>query len=276
MSERRSPDAAPLRCMLCMLAVILLAWPLSAHAGEGEAAAAPDVTVFTPPTASEAYHQHAKDTFTRVLADDEFANLNPTSDRWLREKFEQIADYFRSMRSGIDQMPVWVHKLIIAWMIIALLAVLLHLIYTVWQSLGSPSGERGLSDEPRDKAAPGLLGVRELDFDAVVRRARELFDSGDFRGAVRHYYAAAILLLDRQGRLRFAPAKTNRDYLRELALGDPAHPPLRAMTRQFEATVFGQRATDAQTTHAMAAELDTIRTAPAEPAPASPPSEPMP
>lgn len=247
--------------------VIGVAWvgPVAAQGDHNEGSAEwvspePVQTNVAHTPARKAYHEHARQTITDVLADDEFANLSPNEDQWLREMSEKLRDMFRSMGDRFDQLPVWVHKVIIAWMIITLAAVLAHLIYTLWQSLRreSVAVSLDLSATGDKKKALELLGVRELDYESVLRRARELLSAGDLEAAVRYFYAAAILYLDRQGRVRFAPAKTNRDYLRELPMGDPALEPLRAMTRQFEASVFGRRPVDEHATQTMAHALDEI------------------
>jgi hypothetical protein len=52
---------------------------------------------------------------------------------------------------------------------------------------------------------------------------------------------AAILWLDRQGRIGFRLSKTNYDYLRELAPHPKSHAQFCRLTEQFEATVYGGR-----------------------------------
>ena len=245
-----------LRHLVVLIPLLLAAaWPaapLIAQPGESDMGDA-DVGALAE------YHTQSRAVVEQVLANEEFENLTAANDEWLERWIEQLRQFFQDLRSGIDQLPVWVHQIIIAWMLITLVAVLLHLIYTLWQSLRSEGGRKGLSDTSERAAEAGLMGIRELDFDAVFARAMTLLESERFEQAVRHLYAAAILHLDLHGRLHFAPAKTNGDYLQELAPGDPAHQPLQQMTWQFEATVFGRRSVDRAATDVMVRALAAIR-----------------
>ena len=84
-------------------------------------------------------------------------------------------------------------------MILALVAILVHLIYTLWKLL---TGQRlGPGDERRLAGRGGgeLLGIRDLDFDSVYAQARRLLAAADWPAATRYFYVTAILWLDRQG-----------------------------------------------------------------------------
>ena len=100
-------------------------------------------------------------------------------------------------------------------MLLTLAAILGHLIYVLVKLVGAPlqgsGGGRSAGGRPQD-----LLGIRDLDFDAVYAQAGRLVGAGDWAAATRYLYVAAILWLDRQGRIAFRSSKTNRDYLQEL------------------------------------------------------------
>lgn len=95
-------------------------------------------------------------------------------------------------------------------------------IVTVWRGRRRRSAGAAAAIPVPPAAEPVELDERHADrlaSDEWLRLAAELERSGDLRAAARAAQLAALSALSRAGRVRLAAAKTNRDYLRELARG---------------------------------------------------------
>jgi len=185
------------------------------------------------------------------MARREFASLydDPyTFWRWLRD---WISSILKQVTSALADLPGWVFWMIVAWMVLALAAILAHLIYTLWKLLGGTSWASRAGASARGR--PGeLLGIRDLDFDSVYGEARRLMTAGDWLAATRYLYVAAILWLDRQGWIAFHTSKTNWDYVGELRARDQIQGPFRRLTDCFESIVYGGQSATVSTSREMA------------------------
>jgi hypothetical protein len=164
------------------------------------------------------YHNRARAAVRDVLASREFADLHSDPYVVWRRIYEWIGGLFERLADAIRTLPPWLYWTVVTWMVLTLVAILGHLVYTLTKLL------RGTTREPRgaercDKIAGELLGIQDLDFDKVYAEARRLLAAGDWTAATRYFYVAAILWLDRQGAIVFKRSKTNADYIAELALG---------------------------------------------------------
>ena len=95
------------------------------------------------------------------------------------------------------------------------------------------------ADEMRE-----ILG-EEISIDLspsdLLKNARELAVSGDFRSAIRRAYIALLCEMELKGKIKLERSRTNRDYLEEMSkdkalLGDFAR-----MTWSFEQTWYGEK-----------------------------------
>ena len=203
--------------------------------------------------------ERVRATVNQVLAEPEFAR-NDSNARgllewlasWLQRSLHRVGDTVRDL-------PEWALWLILAWLTLTLLAIVIHAIYVL---LGW-SGRLGrVGSLPRGNGQTReLLGVPELDYDRIRLECERALAAGDWERLVRLSYAAAILWLDRVGRVRFLPCKTNRDYMSELS-AEPQAAALRAiferMTRVFERIVYGVLASDALLGKRMMNELEAL------------------
>jgi hypothetical protein len=184
-----------------------------------------------------AYHAQARRAVDQVLAEREFAHLHADPYASGRAFLEWLRGIFRSIGNALGALPEWVLWLVVAWMVITLVAILAHLVYTLYLVLGSSS--RTAAARARGARHEGeLFGIRDLEFESVYERARALLAEGNWAEATKYLYVAAILWLDRQGRIAFRLSKTNYDYLRELRAPDD-QAQFRRLTERFEATVYG-------------------------------------
>ena len=147
-------------------------------------------------------------------------------------------------------------------MILTLAAILAHLLYTLVMLLrGTSSPRRGA---PQDERMAGeLLGIKDLDFDAVLAEARRLLAAGDWPAATRYFYVAAILWLDRQGWIAFKKSKTNRDYIDELAPRARIQGSFRRLTADFEPIVYGGQTPQSSAIHDIANTVEGLLHEPA-------------
>ena len=210
----------------------------------------------------EADHSRTRAVIEEVLARREFAELHADPHafwRWLRER---ILYFLGRVAATLSGLPGWVFWVIVAWLVLALAAILAHLIYTLWALLGGRSrASRAGSGGRRHQGE--LLGIQDLDFDSVYAEARRLLTAGDWLAATRYLYVAAILWLDHEGRIAFRPSKTNRDYIGELQAQAQLQGLFRRLTDGFESVVYGGQSATTSTSHDMAGTVEGLLHAPA-------------
>ena len=178
-----------------------------------------------------------------MLAGREFADLHSDPyavwrriSEWIGGLFEGLA---RALSDLHDSIP-WLYWTIVSWMVLTLVAILAHLIYTL-VTLISGTKRADPAARGRQKITGELLGIQDLDFDKVYAEARRLLAASEWTAATRYLYVAAILWLDREGAIVFKRSKTNADYIAELALGSRCLQPFRRLTELFEPIVYGGR-----------------------------------
>jgi hypothetical protein len=221
--------------------------------------AARKTVVGQPPadSAGQSYQRRTRAAIEEVLAEREFADLHTDPYAFWRRLRDWILSLLGHFFSALGHLPGWVLWIIVAWMMLTLLAILGHLVYTLSTVLGGASRASGAG--PSARGHPGeLLGIRQLDFDSVHAEARRRLDAGDWSAATRYLYVAAILWLDRQGSVAFRLAKTNRDYIDELRAQDRLRGPFSRLTACFESVVYGGRPATVTTGHEMADTLEGL------------------
>lgn len=187
----------------------------------------------------EAYHAQARAAVNDVLAEPEFAHLHADPYSVWRAIHRWLSPWLERIEAALDSLPKWVYWLIVAWMLLALVAILAHLLYTLWMMLGGAG--RGAVGSAGRPPAGELLGIKDLDFDSVYAEARRRLAAGEWREATKYLYVAAILGLDRQGAIVFRVSKTDRDYRDELAPRPALQDLFVRLTAGFESIVYGGR-----------------------------------
>ncbi len=240
---------------------ILLAMATAAVGDEARGQALP-AAASAAGEASNAYREQTRNAIRDVLARREFADLHADPFAtwrmilgWLQGLFQRVGGFLRGL-------PEWLFWTIVVWMILTLLAILAHLIYTLAMLLrGTSSPLRG---NPKGSRMAGeLLGIKDLDFDTVYAEARRLLAAGDWPAATRYLYVAAILWLDRQGWIAFKKSKTNRDYIDELAARARIQGSFRQLTADFEPIVYGGSSPNSSTIHNIATTVEGLLHEPA-------------
>ncbi len=246
------------------LAAMVLAaacgWAGAAAAEERQAEAAqPAATAAAqaPGTPDAEFHRRARAAIRDVLAERKFADLNTdpgTSGRWLLTWLNSL---LQGIASWIGKLPGWLVWTLVAWMVLTLLAILGHLIYTLVTTLGGISGASRRAG-PGGEHPAQLLGLLPLDFDAMYAEARRLLAAGDWLAATKHFYVAAILWLDRQGCIAFRLSKTNRDYIEELRTRAGLQAGFRWLTGCFEPIVYGGLSATKSTTQDVVNKVEDL------------------
>ncbi|MEN6449118.1 MAG: DUF4129 domain-containing protein [Thermoguttaceae bacterium] len=188
----------------------------------------------SPPTN---FHRRTRSAIKEVLAQPEFGDLRADPSALSRQFIEWLSSMTHGIASAIGMLPTWLWWLIVVWMIVTLVAILAHLLYTLVIMLGGVSRS---SHRAARRGHPGqLLGVPELEFDSIYEEARRLLADGDWLAATKYLYVAAILWLDRQGAIVFRLSKTNHDYIRELRTRVAIQAAFRRLTGCFEPIMYG-------------------------------------
>jgi hypothetical protein len=234
-------------------------WSGAPAQGSPRAQAQPGTHSIAPGAADPS---HTRAAIAEVLARPEFADLRTDPDSLWRRVIEWLGSLWKRDSSAIGHLPEWLLWLIVGWIVLTLLAILAHLMYSLWQLLSglsrpSSSGPRALRHEGE------LLGIRNLDFETVHAEARRRLAAGDWLAATRYYYVAAILGLDRQGAIEFRPSKTNRDYFGELRARARLQGPFGRLTERFESIIYAGRAATASTSCDMAETVESLLHEPA-------------
>jgi hypothetical protein len=241
---------------------ILLALAVAAAGDEARERGLPPAAAAPADEAGDAYREQARSAVREVLARREFADLHADPYSLWRKILDWISGFFERVGGVLKAMPGWLFWVIFAWLVLTLAAILAHLIYTLVTLLrGTSSPLRG---SPKGGQVAGeLLGIKDLDFDAVHAEARRLLAAGDWPAATRYFYVAAILWLDRQGWIAFRKSKTNRDYIDELASRAGIQGSFRQLTADFEPIVYGGFSPRSSTIQAIATTVEGLLHEPA-------------
>lgn len=148
---------------------------------------------------------------------------------WLLERLARTLGGW-SQGGPLAGLPTWVSWLLFG-VCVGLLALLVaHMI----------SGVRAALSEPARRSGSGGGGPRREDPQAVLAAAEAALRGGDYEAAVRLFYRAALLQLDRLGVLNHDPARTNWENLAAVRVADAdLRASLTHLTRVVDAAVYG-------------------------------------
>lgn len=118
----------------------------------------------------------------------------------------------------------------------------------------------------RKSASTRALDEAELEHvtepEIWLQQARRYAAAGDYLLAYRAVFIAILLLLDRQGAVRYDRARTNGDYVRALRNADTPqlYEALLPLAGDFDARWYGRRPTAEEDFQSCLAEYDRFRT----------------
>ena len=224
MAINRRPEGLRRLTMPAMLAVALGGIGLFSAMAHGQAA------IESPPP-DRADASVIKAETEKILADPRLSR-RPSLMEWLVEKLGGPNGPSIDWNSGWARVLFW---LILLFCILSLLAILAHLIWTLYVLFHGERGAAGEADlsRPHFGLVPPNASYQELE--AMRRR---LADEGRFREAVAVMMAALLRWLEAAGLVQFHPGKTNGDYLREFPPIKPGREALGDFIREFDGTVY--------------------------------------
>ena len=175
-----------------------------------------------------------------------------------RQLISSVLDFLHRILAPLKHLPAWVLWTIVIWMVLTLLLILAHLIVCALEdrrrmSLQTAGGGRS----PR--AYPGeILGIRDLDFDAVYAEAGRLVGAGEWPAATRYLYVAAILWLRPPGPPHVSRVEDQSGLYPGIAARGPASGSLSPADGPFEPIVYGGQTATKSTTDDMASSVEGL------------------
>lgn len=151
-----------------------------------------------------------RDKMREVLSRPIYRVERPTNDSfWMVELFLKVIEWlitpFRWLFEITDGLPMWLRVVIVVVLVVALVAVLTHFVFTLFRALG---GERRVDLAASITQSP-LKTAREWE-----RLADAAAERGEWIEAVRHLFRACLARLEERERRPFRRGTTNRGHLR--------------------------------------------------------------
>jgi hypothetical protein len=166
--------------------------------------------------------------------------------QWLVEQIGRALDWLGQAQ---QHHPV-VFRVLLVLLLVALFAILVHMGYVVW---------RVTRPTVRTPGGPGVpAGLHLEDARAHRDRADRLAAAGRYAEALAHRFVALVLELDRRDALKFHPAKTPAEYVREARLDGSGRASLDQLVSRLYAHVFGARPCDERGYRDFAAQADLV------------------
>lgn len=151
----------------------------------------------------------------------------PTPVRLMRDWWERLTDWLEGLRAGNPA----AFRLLVVALLVALVLVLAHGAWVVWQTVRSGAA-------PED-GAPPPVAREERDAAWYLRQADRAAAAGRTGEALQLAFVGLALLLDRQGLLRYHASKTPAECAREARLAGADRERLRQLVGALYAHVFG-------------------------------------
>jgi hypothetical protein len=118
--------------------------------------------------------------------------------RWILRPFFWLFDQ-------LEGLPEFLRWLIVILCVILCVALIAHIAYTLVRAIGDPTSRRRLQLDSTS---------REVDPDEIERDAQLVGSQGDYIGAVRLLFRAALRRLEIFEKKKFRPGITNREVVR--------------------------------------------------------------
>ncbi len=162
-----------------------------------------------------------------ILSDSRFAS-HKTFWQWLNEKLARWEG--PRLSEGVKRIILWV---VLAWCLLTLLAILIHLGWTIWL-LARPQ-----KSSPGTVLPAGSERYENASFEQLWEHAAELARAGAFRAATGVLLVALLRRLDTLKVLHFHKSKTNGEYLREYPSHDAGRHSFAQFIATFERSIYG-------------------------------------
>jgi hypothetical protein len=156
--------------------------------------------------------------------------------QWLREKLLSGMDLDWSFNSTFWRVVGWI---VVTWCGLTLVAILAHLIWTIWTLVGGSSWRRGASPRDAHFRKPGQLSCHQL-----VGKMRQLAEDGQYRQALAVMMLALLRRLEELGAVSFHESKTNGDYVREYSPAFAGRDDFSRFVTSFDSAIYGRATKD--------------------------------
>jgi hypothetical protein len=173
--------------------------------------------------------QTIKDHTRQILSDPQFAPRK-TFAQWLQEKLRRWDRPDVRLPRGIGTFLLWA---VIAWCLLALLAIFIHFLWTIWVLVRRPQ----ISGIPL--GAEGSVLYERWSFEQLWQKSQDLAQRGAYRDAAGVLLLALLRRLDASRVLRFHTSKTNGEYLREYPGQAPGRSQFAQFVAAFERSIYG-------------------------------------
>lgn len=164
-----------------------------------------------------------------ILDDPQFAPRKSFG-QWLREKLSKWDGPKVDLPEGVGMFLLWA---VTVWCVLALLAILVHLGWTIWLFARRPKGPGTAA------GSDGSTVYEHLSFEQLRQKSRELARAGAFREAAGVLLIALLRRLEAFNVLRFHSSKTNGEYLREYSGELAGRPQFVQFIATFERSIYG-------------------------------------
>lgn len=171
--------------------------------------------------------------------------------RTLQEWLRKVSDWLSGLQ--IDNPAVF--RVLVALLLLALLLLLGHAAWVVWQTVRAGGGP--------DADVERLARRATRDANWYFREADRVAAAGRISDAFQLAFIGIALTLDAQGLLRYHPSKTPAECAREANLAAADRERLKRLVRSLYACVFGGRSCAAEDYHRWRASGATSWNAPA-------------
>lgn len=197
--------------------------------------------------------QQIREMADRILAGPDYQLHEKHADYspWIKDILDAIGRLFapvtRGLQSIIDASPVlgW---LLVAAMVALAIALLVHILYTLFNTIRGPAGRLRALANAEEISKP----------EDWEKRAREAAGGGDLIGAIRFLFRAGVLRIERSRERSFRRGVTNHEILRAVGSSALAEP-VDALVRTIDYKYYGGADCSAEDFERCSAAYDGIR-----------------
>ncbi len=194
--------------------------------------------------------------------------------RYLRIDFHEFLEWllrhFASQNKELSPAkaisdPNWMQSM--RWLLyvlaVAVVTALVVLVLKTQKDRNLPKAAAPAAWNPAPDLTDEATGAEQLPEDDWLRLARELWDRGEFRLAMRAFFLSCLASLARRNLIRLASSKSNQEYARELRRREHALADLpgrfAAIISLFERSWYGTRTASHDTVRELAQKVAQLR-----------------
>lgn len=219
----RCPDVRAARFPAVLTVLVLFFMATETHARDMAVADEPSGRFAR--VESERIHAETRD----ILSQERFTPRK-TLWQWLAEKLSRWEGLDLEASSGWTRVLYWV---VVIWMLLALVFILGHLIWTLTTMFGGRRAGKSL-------AADDLAVHRQtLSLEELREQMRRFAEKGLLREALGVMMSVLLRWLDAARLVRYHNSKTNGDYLTEYPSAHPGRDDFQEFSLRFDRLIYG-------------------------------------